>query len=511
MTQIAHAASAALLHFVWQGPVVASLLWITLAFLKRSPARLRYAVSCLALAAMAALPCITACLAYRAPAAPTAYGSEVVNITYFADPSTLDSSAPLPRWLALAEAWTLPVWSAGVLIFAIRLTWSAKHVATLRRSGKTAGGGCLDSASRLAQRMRLFRRVRVLTSELVDAPSVVGWLKPVILLPPATLINLSADQFEAVLAHELAHIRRHDYAINLLQTLVETLFFYQPAIWWVSSRIRNERELCCDDIVVETCGNPVGYARALTQLERLRLDSAAFAMASTGGALKQRIQRLTGVPARQPGSSVSAVLAAAFAIVCVVMNVHWANAQPQRETEGAVSRDAIWVDTVKYGDLPIAVRGGGRMASPTTAELDIPAEISADVQLGQNATIELPKGIHAAGKVTRIDSRRGSGTVPITVQLQASMGEFVGQNVDGLVQIRMLNNVVFVGRPAGPAAAETTLFKIDPDGQHSIRTKVRFGAGSANRVQVLEGLHPGDKVILSDMSKYDGVNRVRLQ
>jgi hypothetical protein len=333
----------------------------------------------------------------------------------------------------------------------------------------------------------------------------------VILLPPAALMNLSTSQLEAVLAHELAHIRRHDYLVNLLQTVAETLFFYQPAIWWVSSRIRNERELCCDDLAVEICGDPVGYARALTQLERSRLVSPGLAMTSTAGSLMYRIQRLTGVADHQPASRMSAALAVGLATLCFVMNVHWAKAQTESGSEAEVRREAIWVDTVKYGDLSIAVRALGSMTTATTAELNVPSPVSDAVQIGQSASIELRRGIMATGKVTHIDSRAANGTVPVTVQLQASMNEFAGQAVDGIVQIRTLNNVVYVGRPAGPTASETTLFKLESDGQHSMRVKVRFGASSVNKMQVLEGLQPGDRVILSDMAKYDGYDRVRLK
>src|SRR4029434_68939 len=94
--------------------------------------------------------------------------------------------------------------------------------------------------------------------------SAVGRLRPVLLLPAASLAGLTPQQLEAVLAHELAHIRRHDYLGNVFQTLVEALLFYHPAVWWPSARIRYERELCCDDLAVEVCGDPVCYERALT-------------------------------------------------------------------------------------------------------------------------------------------------------------------------------------------------------------------------------------------------------
>ena len=104
-----------------------------------------------------------------------------------------------------------------------------------------------------------------------------------VLLPSATLLGLTPEQLEAVIAHELAHIKRYDYLVNMLQMLVETLLFYHPAVWWLSARIRHERELCCDDLAVDSCGDALCYARALTRLERLRISAPAAALGSTGG------------------------------------------------------------------------------------------------------------------------------------------------------------------------------------------------------------------------------------
>ena len=115
-------------------------------------------------------------------------------------------------------------------------------------------------------------------------------------LPVAALSVVDAAQVEAILAHELAHIRRHDYALNVLQTIAETLLFYHPAIWWVSNRIRAEREHCCDEIAVTVCGDPISYAQALAELESWRSMSTAMALAATGGSLLDRVRRILRVP-----------------------------------------------------------------------------------------------------------------------------------------------------------------------------------------------------------------------
>jgi hypothetical protein len=115
----------------------------------------------------------------------------------------------------------------------------------------------------------------------------------------STLSGLSPWQLDAILAHELAHVRRHDYLVNLLQAAVETLLFYHPAVWWLSNEVRRERESCCDDLAVELCGDRLAYARALAELEGLRLSPPRLALAADGGALMERVRRLVGAPVRR--------------------------------------------------------------------------------------------------------------------------------------------------------------------------------------------------------------------
>jgi hypothetical protein len=156
----------------------------------------------------------------------------------------------------------------------------------------------------------------LLESIRVDVPMVIGYLRPAILLPASALLNLTPQQLEAVLAHELAHIRRHDYAVNLLQNLVEGLLFYHPAVWWVGKQVRAEREQCCDDLAVPVCGGVRQYAQALTAMEEARMPAPGAALAANGGPLMQRIRRLLRQPReRRP------LLASAIAGITVLMAI----------------------------------------------------------------------------------------------------------------------------------------------------------------------------------------------
>jgi TonB family protein len=326
MNALAEALSAALLHLLWQGTLVAFLLWIALWMLRNRSANARYLVSCAALALMAALPAITTWMLWRQPAAIViSSASSGTSVAVYVE-RIARHSGPL-AWIAMWKQWTLPVWSLGVLVFALRLALSCRHVAGLRRMGNAAEGQVVEAVSLLARRMKVGRAIRVLISSAAESPSVVGWLRPAILLPAATLAGLEPEQLRAVLAHEIAHIRRHDYLVNLAQTLVETLLFYHPAVWWVSARIRHERELCCDDAAVAMCGDAVFYARALTSLERLRGAMPPLALGSAGGSLLYRIQRLAGAKQETGFSKLSGIAALALGLACFAATVHWAKAQ----------------------------------------------------------------------------------------------------------------------------------------------------------------------------------------
>ena len=178
----------------------------------------------------------------------------------------------LDAWLSFV-VWG---WLAGVTLLLARFAGGCWRVHRLRVAALAEAVSPWQAASeRLAARLRLTVAFRVVESGLVDAPSVIGWMRPVILLPVAVLTNLAPIQIEAILAHELAHIRRRDYAVNLLQTVAETLLFYHPGVWWVSARVREEREHCCDDVAVEVCGEPTAYAAALAELASWRTRRTA--------------------------------------------------------------------------------------------------------------------------------------------------------------------------------------------------------------------------------------------
>jgi len=287
------ALALAVMHFVWQGAVIAAALAIVLPVLKTADAR--YLLACGALFAMPLGFGITFALSI----APIGVG-QVGAVA--ADSDRL--------------AWIAPAWLCGVLLVGSHrfVGWIA--VQRARRVGVSVAPITWQNRLReLAEKIGVSERVGLLESSIAETPVVIGALRPVILIPAGLLAGLPTNQLEAILLHELAHIRRSDYLVNMAQSIAESLLFYHPAVWWVSGIIRAERENCCDDIVVATQGDPREYATALLALEETRQVEPA--LAATGGELMNRIRRLLNQP-QERRSGAPLVLTVFLGVFCVV-------------------------------------------------------------------------------------------------------------------------------------------------------------------------------------------------
>jgi beta-lactamase regulating signal transducer with metallopeptidase domain len=352
MTPLAQALNAALLHFVWQGIVMGFFLWLALFLLRRRSANVRYIVSCGALLMLALAPVVTVVVMYEPRTLRSLSWKAAQN---FAAAQNMEISATTPTgaWFVFQplEGWILPVWGLGVALFALRLMWCWGHTSALRRTGTHADETFLVMVSGAAERMGVTRKVRVLMSSLAEVPSVVGWVRPVLLLPVAVATGLTPEQLEALIAHELAHVRRHDYLVNLGQTIVETVLFYHPVVWWASSRIRYERELCCDDLAVETLGDATRYARALARLEEVRILRPSLAMGAAHGPLFHRIERLLGGDSSHHGPSrVACAFGLIIGVACLALNMSWAQERPR--THGATIEDFFASESLATPAMP---------------------------------------------------------------------------------------------------------------------------------------------------------------
>ncbi|HWY22592.1 MAG TPA: M56 family metallopeptidase [Candidatus Acidoferrum sp.] len=290
-----HSLGWTLLHFLWQGTAVAALAAVLMTLCRRASARYVLAVGALVLmlaAPVATFFVLTASVGASSMNSPVAEELPTVAHNIVTRPasgfSRLSPSLDTLPWLV--EAWLL-----GVAFFSLR---SAGGFLLLererRRQSDTVSARVLETCQTLQRKLGLNRAVRYCECAWLQAPAVIGWFRPVVLLPVTALTGLSEEQLQLVIVHELAHIQRLDLFVNVFQVSVETLFFYHPAVWWLNKRIRAEREHCCDDVAVSLCGNPVEYARALTLMEEWR-TAPVLAMAANRGPLSERIFRVLGL------------------------------------------------------------------------------------------------------------------------------------------------------------------------------------------------------------------------
>jgi beta-lactamase regulating signal transducer with metallopeptidase domain len=288
-----------LLHFLWQGAGLAALFAVACAVCRSATAR--YAVAVGALVLMMASPVITfTCLERQTN---LAVGTAAERTSTWAGSFTRNPTALSGSGNPVAESrteqptamlWLVEAWFLGVLLLSLRTAGGLFLIERMRRKEiKPVGGELHERCLALQRRMGLERVVQYCECHRLDAPAVLGWFRPVVLLPVRALTGLTEEQIEAVIAHELAHIRRLDCFVNLFQIAAETLLFYHPAVWWLSRRIRAERENCCDDEAIALCGDAVNYARALTLMEEWR-TAPALMMAANRSPLAARVVRLLG-------------------------------------------------------------------------------------------------------------------------------------------------------------------------------------------------------------------------
>lgn len=303
-----------LVHFTWQGAVVAGLLAVALALVHRKHAQLRYALSLAALAILLVLPVATwvglpsggapggasatdlqATLQYLEAQHPETRATSEVG----AEPVATSWTSALQSAIAVGLPWMVAGWLVGVLLLGGRQLGGWVYTIYLRRYHvRPVGNAWQQRIEALSARLEVRGPVRVRQSSIIDVPMVIGWLRPVVLVPVGVLTGLPPQQVDALIAHELSHIRRHDVLVGWIQGVAETLLFYHPAVWWISRQIRVEREHCCDDLAVAACRDQLTYAQALTTLATQQSARPVGTLAASDGSLLTRIRRLVE-PANQ--------------------------------------------------------------------------------------------------------------------------------------------------------------------------------------------------------------------
>ncbi|HEX8836066.1 MAG TPA: M56 family metallopeptidase [Candidatus Acidoferrum sp.] len=289
-----------LVHFIWQGAALAALFAVANAVCRRASAR--YALAVITLALMMAAPVVTFTKLMGAQDPAVRYGARgararaVKPVEAAFVPARPGAPTPeIPASPTDGILWFVEAWFLGVLLLSLRTAGGLFLIERMRRRElQPVGRQLYEKYLALQRKMGLERVIRYCECLELDAPAVLGWFRPVVLLPARALTGLTEEQMAMIIAHELAHIRRLDCFVNLFQIGAETLLFYHPAVWWVSQRIRTEREHCCDDEAVAVCGDAVNYARALTLMEEWR-TAPSLVMAANRSPLSERVVRLLGL------------------------------------------------------------------------------------------------------------------------------------------------------------------------------------------------------------------------
>ena len=298
-----------LLHFLWQGILIGCATALAWAALRHARPEARYAVGCGALLACLCWPLVglSLRLASGDAASPAFAGSRLST--------TLLAPDGLPG-LHTALSVIVSVWALCAAVLALRMALGMLWIA---RSASQSGATHTAWQTRLAQMAQaagVTRAVRLRVLDGIASPVTAGIWRPVVLVPAALITGMPPDLLAALLAHELAHIRRHDYLVNLLQNAIEALLFFHPAVWWISRGVRLEREHIADDFAARQLGEPRRLALALSELERLQFSTHHLAQAANGGDLMSRIKRLLR-PAPQTLNWKAAVPLLALAGACL--------------------------------------------------------------------------------------------------------------------------------------------------------------------------------------------------
>jgi beta-lactamase regulating signal transducer with metallopeptidase domain len=451
----------ALVHSLWQCLLIGGALRTALALTRRAAAPVRYWLCCAALALMLGGLGATAWIA-----ASSAHASSV-DATRTESPATsaaahgvrarppLAEAPPLaalePSVVALRgarAAWVsarhevetafpflVAAWALGVMVFSLRLGRAWLQVRRLVRERVASPPAWLVAAAeRLRRRIGISRPVRLLTSAVVQVPTVVGWLRPVVLLPASALTGLTPRQIELLILHELVHVRRHDQLVNLLQAAAEVALFYHPAAWWVSARIREEREHCCDDAVAALEGVR-DYVEALATMEEVRARRPVLALAADGSPLLARVVRLVDTRPAAANPAPRLAVGGALLVVAALLFLPAGGASAPAQSP-AVARTPSPERAVPGGCAtthpastlcPALVRAAGdALAARRDGGVVIVQEVTTGAVLANSAAGADPAGTAAPGSVWKLvlagiwwDQGLGEDAVRCTSTLRA--------------------------------------------------------------------------------------------
>jgi beta-lactamase regulating signal transducer with metallopeptidase domain len=453
-------------------------------------------------------------------------------------------SAAAPEWHWTSLIWPLlfAIWTAGVLIALSRLLRSHWDLHLIQSRARLASRGELDGLGfrELGSRMG---DVRIGLSEEIHSPGLAGIVRPWILFPSDIGDWTTLEERTSILDHELAHIRRRDHLAVLFQQGLRTIFFFHPMLRHVCAQLDMERELACDALVLGRGTERRVYAESILKVAQRCLPGPSLRPANLFASkrnLERRIDMILDSNRLHTSKKQSFFLVPTAALLlAVAWLVVPASGQKAASTQTAsnnasalpvtktlaqpgsvpvVDKSTIWTDVVKRDAMTIDARGLGVLATGSDgqlyADVKIPYAVARDLAVGEPATVAIPDVPPTVnGKVTAIHPDKGDGVIGIDVSLDTPLprGAAAGVSVDGIVHLAIFFSVLQVGRPVGAGLGIGEVFRLDEDGQTATRVRVVIGKMSAQSVEIVEGLKAGDRIILSNMEKFSGINKIKLQ
>jgi len=419
---LVQALGLALVQFIWKGALIGLATALSLRLLRGASPQSRYALLCVAL-----LLCL------GAPVLDVYRGIETASRTSgwlrIGDPylvPAIDTHTPFAAGDLLP--WLVAAWLAGVAAMSCRLAAGLLWVRRISdRFPHCPDLRWQDCVSMLAARCGLSRPVTVRVATHLSSPLTIGWWRPLVLVPAALLVRMPPDLLEAVLAHEIAHIRRADYLVNLLQSVIEALLFYHPAVWWLSRQIRIERECVADQIAGTLIQNPRRLAVALEQLDILQSTNAEYAplaQSAQGGRLLERIRRLCQPVPSSAGRAASVpAIALCFAALCATVHAPWPVAALQHTADivlpGLLESNHVVVIDDNSGQILFQKRPDDIVPIASLTKL-LTAMVVLDARPDMNRIVHIDAGDAEALRASRTGLPAGA-SLPLYAVLQIAL------------------------------------------------------------------------------------------
>jgi beta-lactamase regulating signal transducer with metallopeptidase domain len=407
-----------LIHSLWIGVIAAGLAGLVIVATKKATANLRYRLLCGILMLFVLVTGLTFFIELAKPvntATVITLSSNVAGQTIITTTNAYVTIDGFDYTRAISffdqySTWIFAAWLLCFLLKSVKLTRELLYVKRVRSVGVLdIGTEWKEKVAILSQKLGMARAVRIKESKLINVPVTVGYLKPIILLPAGMILQLSPAQIESVIYHELAHILRRDYLVNIMQSVVETVFFFNPAIWWISALIREERETCCDDIVLAYVPQKRSYLEALMIFQEYETERSSYAMALSlrKNQLMKRLRRMVSHENQKLSAAEKVVLLSGMMLLFLFMFVPRANSQVRHSASFIKNRVMAMVSDIAPHVLPPPPADKKAHAHAPKLHIDTLKEPAAIGQL----TDTLPKLVRVQFNKTNADSLNREVTV----------------------------------------------------------------------------------------------------